>query len=640
MTPGANRRKLCAAAMLVLAVVWWPGRQPAGGHAAHAAGDRAPASTAAAALNYIAPATPTVPAEHAAAHARADGDDATFAGDITIPDGTVLTPGQHFIKTWRIHNSGTTTWQGGYSWHFEAGSQLSDTLSVPAPSTPPGEDALLSVPMIAPSATGVYTSFWQMTDPSGTLFGHQAYVTIDVRTPGEQSPTAAPAASATPSATLTRGTTPAPAATSVPAQPTAVLPGGGGQLIGSPWIGALTYRTYLAAGSTAGGVQEHVDVVYPGPGLAHVRMTLYRPDAAQRQVLFTLGTQQERSFDLARIAPGTDLAAVVDADRFVVVDRTVVAPSSVLAAPAAPRTARRWFFPSIESQAQADQRLIFFNPHDVPVRVSLVAGHSATSCCERAIQATVLPQEQFVDDLGTNPALRGPLLVTASDAVAVERLTLDSAQHAMDATGGVVEMARTWYFPGGRSGPNGTVIRLFNPGARDEQATVRLALARGAGPGRQVTVPRFSQIAVAVGALTAEATFGIEVDADGVLVAAATALAADGQPDSYAGSVASAQNWLLVGGDGGKGTSQTLQILNPSDAQSSVTCGITVNGNRTRNWTISLPPHSAYNRVVDGLLPTHGASLQVSATAPVVVGRLLTSAAGEATSIARISALD
>src|ERR1700704_1212338 len=47
-----------------------------------------------------------------------DKDDAaTFVSDVTIADGTVMKPGQSFTKTWRISNSGSTTWKG-YSLNF------------------------------------------------------------------------------------------------------------------------------------------------------------------------------------------------------------------------------------------------------------------------------------------------------------------------------------------------------------------------------------------------------------------------------------------------------------------------------------------------------------------------------------------
>ena len=35
---------------------------------------------------------------------------ATFLGDVTIPDNTLISPGQPFRKTWRLRNDGTCAW--------------------------------------------------------------------------------------------------------------------------------------------------------------------------------------------------------------------------------------------------------------------------------------------------------------------------------------------------------------------------------------------------------------------------------------------------------------------------------------------------------------------------------------------------
>ena len=51
-------------------------------------------------------------------------DNATFISDVTIPDGTVLSPGRTFGKTWRLKNTGTTTWSSGYQLAFVGGDQL------------------------------------------------------------------------------------------------------------------------------------------------------------------------------------------------------------------------------------------------------------------------------------------------------------------------------------------------------------------------------------------------------------------------------------------------------------------------------------------------------------------------------------
>src|SRR5262245_21217234 len=37
-----------------------------------------------------------------------------FVADVNIPDGTSMAPGQDFLKTWRVKNSGSCTWDADY----------------------------------------------------------------------------------------------------------------------------------------------------------------------------------------------------------------------------------------------------------------------------------------------------------------------------------------------------------------------------------------------------------------------------------------------------------------------------------------------------------------------------------------------
>src|SRR3972149_4698274 len=46
-----------------------------------------------------------------------------FITDVTIPDGTVMTPGQAFTKIWRIKNIGSCTWTG-FSLVFDSGNAM------------------------------------------------------------------------------------------------------------------------------------------------------------------------------------------------------------------------------------------------------------------------------------------------------------------------------------------------------------------------------------------------------------------------------------------------------------------------------------------------------------------------------------
>ena len=44
--------------------------------------------------------------------------DAAFVADVTVPDGTVFSPGARIDKIWRIRNSGNCPWESGYQWVF------------------------------------------------------------------------------------------------------------------------------------------------------------------------------------------------------------------------------------------------------------------------------------------------------------------------------------------------------------------------------------------------------------------------------------------------------------------------------------------------------------------------------------------
>ena len=92
--------------------------------------------------------------------------------DVTIPDDTVMRPREAFIKTWRLQNTGSCTWNSAYTLAWFSGEQLEADLTVPlSGTTDPGQSADLSVEMIAPETPGTYQSWWKLRNPSGTLFG-------------------------------------------------------------------------------------------------------------------------------------------------------------------------------------------------------------------------------------------------------------------------------------------------------------------------------------------------------------------------------------------------------------------------------------------------------------------------------------
>jgi hypothetical protein len=136
---------------------------------------------------------------------------AGFPIDVTIPDDTLMQPGQSFTKTWRLRNVGTCTWTREYDAVWFSGEMLSAPSSVAMPRpVGPGESVEISVDMTAPGSRGTYQSNWKLRSAVGLLFGigpngeSPFWVRIQVvetptsTAPPSPQPSLTPTASATP----------------------------------------------------------------------------------------------------------------------------------------------------------------------------------------------------------------------------------------------------------------------------------------------------------------------------------------------------------------------------------------------------------------------------------------------------------
>jgi Ig-like domain from next to BRCA1 gene len=99
-------------------------------------------------------------------------DKAQFVSDVTIPDGTLMAPGQTFKKTWSLRNVGTCAWTKSYQIVFFSGEQMGGPVALNfAEDVPVGRTATFSVDLTAPSAAGSYRGFWMFKNASNQLFG-------------------------------------------------------------------------------------------------------------------------------------------------------------------------------------------------------------------------------------------------------------------------------------------------------------------------------------------------------------------------------------------------------------------------------------------------------------------------------------
>jgi len=106
---------------------------------------------------------------------------ALYVADVTIPDGTDFSPGTAFTKTWRLKNSGASTWTTAYTLAFISGEKMGGPDKVNLPSTvQPGATVDISVDLVAPSTTGTFRGYWKIINAAGKFVDDPVYVEIDV----------------------------------------------------------------------------------------------------------------------------------------------------------------------------------------------------------------------------------------------------------------------------------------------------------------------------------------------------------------------------------------------------------------------------------------------------------------------------
>jgi hypothetical protein len=106
-----------------------------------------------------------------------------FVADVSIPDGTVMKPGEKFTKIWRIQNTGTCPWDQGFGFVRWAGPDLNASNIYFSNNDKPIEAGGIIdfyLEMRAPYEAGDYVAHWVMISDSGKTFGGDFTVVIKV----------------------------------------------------------------------------------------------------------------------------------------------------------------------------------------------------------------------------------------------------------------------------------------------------------------------------------------------------------------------------------------------------------------------------------------------------------------------------
>ena len=103
-----------------------------------------------------------------------------FFQDLTLPDGTQVTPGERLDKRWLVQNAGTCNWDERYEIRLEAGPNMGVPATQALFPARSGLDVTIRMNFIAPDEPGTYRSAWQAYDPDGVAFGDPFFIEVVV----------------------------------------------------------------------------------------------------------------------------------------------------------------------------------------------------------------------------------------------------------------------------------------------------------------------------------------------------------------------------------------------------------------------------------------------------------------------------
>jgi hypothetical protein len=110
-----------------------------------------------------------------------------FQDDLTIPDGTEVSPGDKLDKRWLVLNNGSCNWDERYQVRLIGGPNIGvPQLQALYPARSDTE-AVIRMNFIAPQDVGAYRSAWQAYDPDGIAFGDPFFIDFIVVEPSPSS---------------------------------------------------------------------------------------------------------------------------------------------------------------------------------------------------------------------------------------------------------------------------------------------------------------------------------------------------------------------------------------------------------------------------------------------------------------------
>ena len=109
---------------------------------------------------------------------------------MTVPDGSIFTPGSSFTKIWRLKNVGACAWKTTYRIVLVSGDLMGGQNLMPLPTeVAPGQTIDIEMKFTAPLIEGDYRGNWQIRNDKSEIFGTMLsanrpfWVSIKVKAP-------------------------------------------------------------------------------------------------------------------------------------------------------------------------------------------------------------------------------------------------------------------------------------------------------------------------------------------------------------------------------------------------------------------------------------------------------------------------
>jgi hypothetical protein len=412
---------------------------------------------------------------------------------------------------------------------------------------------------------------------------------------------------------------------------------------------ALSSSWYCPGGPgvSGGALQTRVYVLNPGTEPMKGTATVFPSEGAPVSVNLSIGPATSKMLVLGVLAPGPWASALIDLDGGgAVVEQLVSGAPGADTMPCSATASTHWYFASGSTAKDATQSLVLFNPFPDDAIVDLAFATGEGRRVPGDFQGLVVrARTTRVVDIGAH-VRRQDVVSTAASAragrVIAGQLLVRTAPGVLgvSSTLGAPALGERWYFPDGMVSPTvNERFELFNPGTREAQVDIALALERDEAEPFELTVPAQGRVTLVVNsesrvpkgvphAALAESVNGVPVVVQRVVESGAPRV---GRADTL-GARHPARRWALAFGDASDATDEWIVVQNPSARSATVSLTALLDGQRVpveglQGIVVPAGRRLAF-RLGDHIKRAAPLALLVTATSDVVVERTLYSVGG------------